>query len=65
MTIITDLIIIYPYRWLKICKSWVIRRIFSMSKEEIATFEKIWKMIWDFLYKVFEKDGWNRIKPVY
>ena len=32
-----------------------------MTDTEINTFEKIWKMLWDFLYAVFEKLQWNRI----
>ena len=35
-----------------------------MSKDEIAVFEKVWKMIWDFIYKIAEKMNWD-IKPVY
>ena len=32
-----------------------------MSDTEIKTFETLWKMIWGFLYELFEKLGWSRI----
>ena len=34
-----------------------------MSAEEINIFERIWKLIWDFIYAIAEKMGWKISNP--
>ena len=34
-----------------------------MSKNEIEVFEKVWKMLWQLIYKIAQYFGWNIENP--
>lgn len=34
-----------------------------MSANEINVFEKVWKMLWELIYKIAQHFGWNISDP--
>ncbi|MGN1419405.1 MAG: hypothetical protein ACI4W6_08755 [Acutalibacteraceae bacterium] len=34
-----------------------------MSNEEITIFEKVWKLIWELIYKIAKSFGWDIADP--